>query len=131
MMRSKFLILCTLLTLGLLFATGCGRSGNNNDTQAPYQDETNNDVNNGTNSGILNDDMDTNNGMENGANMQDNANSGAVNDVERSGGNLKDAGRNLVDSIQDAGSAIMDGVDNMGNGSNNTNNTGNTNHSGQ
>jgi len=125
MMRSKFLILCTVLTLGLLFATGCGRSGNNNDTQAPYQDETNNDVNNGTNSGILNDDMDTNNGMENGAN------SGAVNDVERSGGNLKDAGRNLVDSIQDAGSAIMDGVDNMGNGSNNTNNTGNTNHSGQ
>ena len=120
-MRSKFLILCTVLTLGLVFATGCGRNGNNNDTQAPYQDETNEDVNNGNNRGILNDDMDTNNGMNNGA----------VNDLERSGGNLKDAGRNLVDSIQDAGSAIMDGVDNMGNDSNNSNHTGNTNRNGR
>lgn len=131
MMRSKFLILCTVLTLGLVFATGCGRSGDNNDTQAPYQDETNNDVNNGNENGILNNDMDTNNGMDNGANMPDTSNSGAVNDIERSGGNLKDAGRNLVDSIQDAGNAIMDGVDDMGNRANGTNNTGNTNRNGR
>lgn len=113
MMRSKLLILCTVLTVGLAFATGCGRDGNNNDTEAPYEDETNNDVNGGTNGG----------GMNNGANMGDTSNSGAVNDLENSGNNLQDAGRNLVDSIEDAGSAIMDGVDNMGNNGNRSDNT--------
>lgn len=99
MMKNKILILCTVLTLGLVF-TGCGRNGNNNDTQAPYEDETNNDVNNGNDGGVL-DNTDTNNS--------------AAEDLKKSGGNLKDAGRNLVDSIQNAGSAIMDGVDNIGN----------------
>ena len=59
MMRSKLLILCTVLTMGLVFTTACGRNDNNNSEEAPYQDETNNDVNNGTNSGVLNNDMDT------------------------------------------------------------------------
>jgi len=110
MRRSKLFALCTVLTVGLVFATGCSRDGSNNDTQAPYEDETNKDVN----------DMDAG---QNGTGM----NGGTVDDTQRSGNNLQDAGRNLVDSIEDAGSAIMDGVDNMGNGTNNTNNTNNTN----
>lgn len=119
MMRSKLLIFCTVLTIGLAFATGCSRDGNNNDTQAPYEDETNNGVNEGNNA------MDnTNNGVNNGANMQDTSNSGVVDDLEGSGNNLQDAGRNLVDSVRDAGSAIMDGVDNMGNDANTTNRNG-------
>ena len=44
MKKSKLLILCALLTMSTTFATACGNNGNNNDGEAPYQDETNNDV---------------------------------------------------------------------------------------
>lgn len=121
MKKSKLLILCAVLLMGTMFVTACGSNRNNGDTQAPYEDETNNDVN-GTNNGT----NDTTNGMNNDmdSNVEDTSNSGAVNDLQRGGNNLKDAGRNLVDSIQDAGSAIMDGVDNMGNNANSTNRNG-------
>lgn len=93
MKKSKILILCTLLTMSTAFATACGDNGNNNGTEAPYQDETNNDVNGSTNDG----------------------------------GNLKDAGRNLMDSVEDAGGAIMNGVRDLTgtNGNNINNNTTN------
>ena len=107
MKKSKLLILCAVLMAGTIFATGCSRDGNMNDTQAPYEDETNNNVNGGTNNGTTN---------------------GAADDLERSGNNLQDAGRNLVDSVEDAGGAIMDGVrDITGTNNNNTNNNVNNN----
>ncbi len=75
-----------------------------------------------------------NNGMNNGteAPYQDETNR-KVND------GLEGAGRNLMDSMQETGDALRDGIDNLGNDvndtnnmnrsddANNTNNTGNTN----
>ena len=91
MKKSKLLILCAVITLGSVFATGCNRNNNDmNNSQAPYEDEVN---------------------------------SAAADDLEKSGNNLKDAGRNLVDSVENAGNAIMDGVRDIGGADNN-----NTNH---
>lgn len=87
MKKCKLLILCAVLSLATVLATGCNRNNANNGTQAPYEDEVN---------------------------------SGAATDLEKSGNNLKDAGRNLVDSVENAGSAIMDGVRDIG-GTNNNN----------
>lgn len=127
MMKRKLLILCTILTMGMTFATACGTKGNTNDTQAPYEDETvhdGNDVNGTGMDGTLNNDMDSdtmngdtihNGAVNDGAATDGTTNHGAVNDLERSGNNLKNAGKNLVDSIEDAGSAIIDGVDHIGN----------------
>ena len=99
MKKSKFLILCALFVAGTLTLTACGGTGNNG-SEAPYQDETNQKVNDMNKNGTLND--------------------GA-------GSELKDAGRNLMDSIKDTGDAIRDGVNNLGNGSQNNNNNNGTN----
>ena len=94
MKKCKLLILCAVLTLSTVLATGCNRNKTqNNGTQAPYEDEVS---------------------------------SGAAGDLEKSGNNLKDAGRNLVDSVENAGSAIMDGVRGI-TGTDNTTNRNNTN----
>ena len=46
MKKTKLLILCAVLLMGSVFVTACGRSNNmNNGTEAPYQDETQNNVN--------------------------------------------------------------------------------------
>lgn len=100
MKKSKLLILCTMLVAGTVFLTACGMGNNsngNNRTEAPYEDETNKDVN------------DMNNGVNNGTMSED---------LNRTGNDLKDAGRNLMDSIKDTGDAIRDGVNNLGNGNN-------------
>ena len=89
MKNKKLLILCALLVAGSLSVTACGNSRNNG-TEAPYEDETNKDVN--------------------------------ENDTGTPSGDLKDAGRNLMDSIKDTGDAIRDGVDNLGDGINNRTN---------
>ena len=105
MKKSKYLILCAMLIAMTVFAVGCGRNGSLNGTEAPYEDETNRKVNenrNGTN----------NNGTVEG-------------DLERSGDSLKDAGRNLMDSVEETGDALRDGIDNFGNDMYNTNNNGN------
>ena len=104
MKKNKLLMLCTLLIAGTLALTACGNNGNNG-TDAPYEDDTNNKVN------------DTNNGTNNGTNGG--TNNGTM------GGDLKDAGRNLMDSIEDTGDAIRDGIDNLGD--NNRNNSNRTN----
>ena len=109
MKKSRLLILCVLFTMSTVFATACGNDGNNNGSEAPYQDETNNDVNGGT-------DMNGTNSMNNGTGTG----------TQNGGSNLQDAGRNLMDSVEDAGGAIMDGVRDMTgtNGNNTTNNNG-------
>lgn len=108
MKKRKYLILCAMLVTMTVFAVGCGNNGagnNGNGTEAPYEDETNRKVNEGQN--------DTNNG-------------GTVEgDLERSGDSLKDAGRNLMDSVEETGDALRDGIDNLGNDINGTNNTNN------
>lgn len=111
MKKSKLLILCVLLTMSTAVVTACG-NGRNDNGQAPYEDETNNDVNGRTNGGY---NTGENNSMNNGAGT------GAHN-----GGNLRDAGRNLMDSVEDAGGAIMNGVRDITgtNGNNTTNNNG-------
>lgn len=101
MMKKKILFLCTLLVASTLSFTACGNSRDNG-TEAPYEDETNKDVNDGGNA------MDGN-----GNNMYDDNNNGTP------GSDLEDAGRNLMDSIKDTGDAIRDGVDNLGDGNNN------------
>ena len=103
MKKNRFLILCALLLAGTLSITACGMNKNdmngNKGTEAPYEDETNNKVN-GTNNGMNND-----------------ANNGTV------GGDLKDAGRNLMDSIKDTGDAVRDGINNLGDNNRNNNRT--------
>ena len=93
MKKNKLLMLCTFLIAGALTMAACGNMNNNNGTDAPYEDETNSKVN------------DTNNGTKNGT----------------VGGDLEDAGRNLMDSIKDTGNAVRDGINNLGD--NNRNNT--------
>lgn len=100
MKQNKFLVLCAILVAGTVCLTACGNNRNNN-TEAPYEDETNKDVN-GTN------------------NSENTLNNGSVSgDLNNAGNNLEDAGRNLMDSIKDTGDAIIDGVDNLGNGNRN------------
>lgn len=119
MKKNKLLILCAILVAGTVSLTACG-GNNDNGTEAPYEDETNKDVNdtngsqNGTNNG--NDANGTDNGTNNDMDVTpgDSTNGGA-------GSDLEDAGRNLMDSIKDTGDAIRDGVDNLGNGNNRTN----------
>ena len=94
MKKNYMMMLCAILLAGTLCFTGCGSNGNNG-SEAPYQDETQKKVNE--------------------SNMYNDTNNGSV------GGDLKDAGRNLMDSIKDTGDAIRDGVDNLGNGNNRTN----------
>ena len=126
MRKSKYLILCAVLAAMTLFAVGCGTNGDMNGTEAPYEDESSRKVNESQN-GVKN----------NGTNGT--SNNGSVDgDLERSGDSLKDAGRNLMDSVQETGDALRDGIDNLGNDmndtnnmnrsddANNTNNTGNT-----
>ena len=98
MKKSKLLFLCALLISGALSLTACG-GNRNNGSEAPYEDETNKDVN------------DTRNNMYN--NTQN----------ETPSSDLQDAGRNLMDSIKDTGDAIRDGVDNLGNKANTNNRT--------
>lgn len=97
MKKNKLMLLCTLLIAGTVCLTACGNSGNNG-SEAPYEDETDKNVN------------DTNKG--NGATSTEDG---------TMGGDLKDAGRNLMDSIKDTGDAIRDGVNNLGNDNNRTN----------
>ena len=104
MKKNKLLILCAILMVGSLCLTACG-GNENNGTEAPYEDETNKDVN------------DTNNGMNNGG-----MNNNGTQNGNPSSSDLEDAGRNLMDSIKDTGDAIRDGVDNLGNGNNNRTN---------
>ena len=88
-MKRKILTLCALLLVATMSFTACG-NGNGRDnggTEAPYEDDTNKNVNEGRNGTM--------------------------------GGDLKDAGDNLMDSIKDTGDAIRDGVDNLGNGTDN------------
>lgn len=106
MKKSKCLILCVMLSATVLFATGCGNNDandNTNGTQAPYHDETNQKVNDTSNNGATEDDL------------------------EQSGDSLKDAGKNLMDSVEETGDAIRDGIDNLGNDADDTNNMDNTN----
>ena len=97
MKKNKLLLLCTLLIAGTVCLTACGNSGNNG-SEAPYEDETDKNVN------------DTN--KENGTTGTEDG---------TMGDDLKDAGRNLMDSIKDTGDAIRDGVNNLGNDNNRTN----------
>ena len=112
MKKSKYLILCAMLVAMTVFTVGCGNNGNENQrnmngTDAPYEDETNNKVNDG----------------QNGTNQNGTNNNGAVEgDLERSGDSLRDAGRNLMDSVEETGDALRDGIDNLGNDMNGTNN---------
>ena len=93
MMKRKSFILCALLVAATMSFTACGNGNadNNNGTEAPYEDNTNKDVNESRNGTM--------------------------------GGDLEDAGDNLMDSIRDTGDAIRDGVDNLGNGTDNNNRT--------
>ena len=109
MKKNKFMMLCALFVAGTLTLTACGGTGNNG-SEAPYQDETNQKVN----------DMYNNGGTNNGGSM----NNGGTNNGS-TGSDLEDAGRNLMDSIKDTGDAIRDGVNNLGNGSQNNNNNNN------
>ena len=55
MKRFKFLILSTVLATVLLSVAACGNGNNtDNDSQAPYEDETNKDVNDTTNMDDIN-----------------------------------------------------------------------------
>ena len=96
MKKKMIFMFCTMILVGGLWFTGCGSNGGNNGSEAPYQDETQKKV--------YENDMYNNNDMN-----------------ETPGNDLKDAGRNLMDSIKDTGDAIRDGVDNLGNGANRTN----------
>ena len=121
MKKNKLLILCAILMAGSLCLTACG-GNENNGTEAPYEDETNkdvNDINNGMNNGGMN-----NNGAgtENNGTGNGGMNSNGTQNGNPSGSDLEDAGRNLMDSIKDTGDAIRDGVDNLGNGNNNRTN---------
>lgn len=98
MKRIRIFTLCTVLTVGALFATACGsNNGNNNDTQAPYEDEV--------------------------------KTRGVIDDTNGAGSDLENAGKNLMDSIEDTGDAIRNGVKDMTdtNNNNNTDNNNNTN----
>ena len=97
MMKNKLLILCALFVAGTLSLTACGGNNGNNGSEAPYQDETNDKVNGGSN----------NSGTNNNGGTMNNGGTGS---------DLEDAGRNLMDSIKDTGDAIRDGVNNLGNG---------------
>lgn len=115
MKKSKYLILCAMLVAMTVFTVGCGNNGNENQrningTDAPYEDETNYKVNDG----------------QNGTNQNGTNNNGAVEgDLDRSGDSLRDAGRNLMDSVEETGDALRDGIDNLGNDMNGTNNNTN------
>ena len=109
MKKNKLLLLCTLLVAGTVCLTACGNTGNNG-SEAPYEDETDKNAN------------DTNNGQTNGdKNMYNDGNGATGTEDGTMGGDLKDAGRNLMDSIKDTGDAIRDGVNNLGNGNNRAN----------
>lgn len=126
MKKSKYLILCAMLAAVTLFAVGCGSNGDMNGTEAPYEDESNRKVNENRNDTNNNDGMNNNGTNNNGTN-----NGGTVEgDLERSGDSLKDAGRNLMDSVEETGDALRDGIDNLGNDINGTNNRNNTNNAG-
>lgn len=92
-------MLCAVLGVSILFATGCGDNGNDNGsgTEAPYHDETDQKVNDTSNNGTVEEDL------------------------EQSGDSLKGAGENLMDSVEETGDAIRDGVDNLGNDTDNAN----------
>ena len=140
MKKSRLLFLCAVLTAAALFAVGCGNNGDMNGTEAPYEDETNRKVNesqNGTTNNGSTNNGSTNNGSSNNG-MSDNGtsdshtdNNGAVEgDLQRSGDSLRDAGRNLLDSVEETGDALRNGIDNFGNDMNNTNDANNTNNMG-
>lgn len=140
MKRFKLLFLSAVMITGCLTFTACGMGGNDN-SEAPYEDETNKDVNNGNNNTIGDDIKDgvdnvgdviedgvngIENGIENGIDdMQndtenkDTHNNNTENNTENNGAtgtsSLKDAGKNLMDSIQKAGIAIKDGIDELTN----------------
>lgn len=94
MKKNKLLFLCVLLLTGAISLTACGGNSNNG-TEAPYEDETDNKVN------------DSQNGENNRGGMDN---------------DLKDAGRNLIDSIKDTGDALREGVNKLGDGNRNNNN---------
>ncbi len=114
MKKNKLLILCALLLVGTVSLTACG-DNRNNGTEAPYEDETNKDVNDNN---MYND---TNNGTNNGTDNDMDVTPDNTNNNGTTGSDLEDAGRNLMDSIKDTGDAIRDGVDNLGNNNNKTN----------
>lgn len=110
MKRFKVLMLSTVLATVLLGVSACGMGDgkdNTGNTEAPYEDETNKDVNEGTNNNGTDSNM---NNTQNNGNTNKNS---TGNGTSGAGRELKNAGRNLVDSVKDAGDAIIDGVDNV------------------
>ena len=100
MKKNKLLILCAILVAGTVSLTACG-GNNGNGTEAPYEDETNKDVNdtNGSQNGTNNGQNGTNNG--NGANGTDN---GTNNDMDVTPGDSTNggAGSDLEDALSSA-----------------------------
>ena len=140
MKKTKLLTLCALFVAGTVCLVACGNNRNNG-TEAPYEDETNKNVNgtnnttNGTDNNLYNDTTNGVNGTEGTLNNDMDVNPGTTHnngtiegDVNGVGNDLKDAGNNLIDSVKDTGEAIKDGVEDLtGTNHNNTNNNTRTN----
>ena len=115
MKKFKLILLCSIMTMGLLTFTACGMGNNNtNDgTEPPYEDDVNNGNNgaNGTDNNNIGDDIQ--NGMDN---MGD--------DIQNGIDNVEDGIQNGIDNVQDG---IDNGIDNMQDGTENgtENGTGN------
>ena len=95
MKKSKFLILCALFVAGTLTLTACGGTGNNG-SEAPYQDETNQKVNDSYNNG------------------------GAGSELQDAGRNLMDSIKDTGDAIRDGVNNLGNGSlnNNNNNGTN-------------
>lgn len=97
MKNLKFYILCSMLFVAMGSFVACGGSTENPDTQAPYEDDVDQNQ------------LDSNDDLvnPNDSSMERN--------IDRAGNSLQDAGENLIDSVKDAGNAIKDGVDDITN----------------
>ena len=121
MKRWKVFMLSTVLITVLLGMVACGGNTNPNTTEAPYEDETDKNVND---TGI-NGNTDTNGTQNRTQTPVDPTRNTVPDDMRDSGGNLKKAGENLMDSVKDAGDAIRDGVDDVTEPNQNRTNTNN------
>lgn len=119
MKKFRLILLCTIMTMGLLAFTACGMGNNNtNDgTEPPYEDDVN-DGNNGadrTENDNIGDDIqngvdDIGDDIQNGIdNVEDGIQNG-IDDMDNRTSRLEQAGQNFMDSVKEAGDAIRNGI---------------------
>ena len=141
MRNFKFLFLAALLASVSMTFAACGMGQPNDTSKPPYEDETNNTNNTNNNGNNVGDDIqngmdnigddiqngidNVEDGIQNGIdniqdgmdNMQDGSqdNGGDMNNRGQRTSRFEEAGKNLIQSVREAGDAIRDGITKLSN----------------